>query len=809
MALTLDYFINAVWKGKQAVAEAVKGFKETGEAAEKADKQTKGFVQTAGEIAGEMGNVAAAVGAAGVVFKQAFDLANEGAQITETQMRFESLMHSIDAGVGTLEDLRRVTAGQATDFDLMSSANALTVMGLANTREELLRHFDVVTRLKKPNEEFGDALENWSLLLANQSLPRLDSFGISSGRVRERINELTTGINAMDRETAFVIATLEQAEGAIEKTGRAGVIAGNSFERLSARVNNFTDSLKVSLSEGLEPWVNFVLGDYAKAVEEVVRGNEEIIGSSPTQSDFQGLLDGLDSVNNLTGKVSGAYEQQRLSLLRVIAANADFSGGNRELIDSIAALTGETVQLVDNEVRLRGQVVATTDALRLSNALQKRGAERAAEAAKAIATQAKAEERRTMAIEENNQAREDALSLSRESSRRIERNNALLVSSTEILGRSNFALENRAEGLIVANRFVEQGTTFEKEYADALEQAIQQQEAQAEISRQLAERQAAFNATMGDYFVLASDTKQTNEELGQTLFDLADKYGANAEQLAALGLEYDLLDPKQAQHKLQNTLITAQMELLTEQYAKGEITLNELTAGVEKARQEASELTIAINENTGAVTLFESGMVTATDSVEGLTQKSVDLTETLNQVPGEMGAAKSGTDEFAGSVMTANEEVSNLIKGLDNIDGRNTQSRHTHTTDFQETGTPPQSGIQTGLEGAGFIGASTGGRVRGGRAGRDSVPAMLTPGEIVIPTSSTGSLEDAMNFVRRFVEPMNITMSPPANNVVNNNVGGQEVVINVTDNKQAAIVGSQLANDRRAQLRRAAFGGTN
>ena len=71
-------------------------------------------------------------------------------------------------------------------------------------------------------------------------------------------------------------------------------------------------------------------------------------------------------------------------------------------------------------------------------------------------------------------------------------------------------------------------------------------------------------------------------------------------------------------------------------------------------------------------------------------------------------------------------------------------------------------------------------------------------------------MEAATAFLRRFVAPLSINPVMPAQPAVNQtSIGGQSVVVNVRDNTQAAIVGAQLANNRRAQLRMAAFGSMN
>ena len=756
MTLELNYFINAIWKGKQATVQASKDIGGVGTAAESSDKKTKGFVQTASDLGKGLKEAGGAGLAFIATFKQALDFANEGQQIKEVEERFEALTESIGANVSVLEDLRQVTLGQASDFDLMSQANTLTAMGLANTREELLKHFDIVSRLKKPNEEFGASLENWSLLLANQSIERLDSFGISSGRVRERVNELTKGVNALDRETAFVTATLEEAEKAIERTGRAGNITGNSFERLRVRADNFTNSIKVQMATGLEPWVNLVLGDYSQAIDNLIEKNKEAAIATGDVSDIYRQTDfDLDATIDTIIKASTSFED--------LIANFEEAGFSQEFITDAVH---RNIDAINEQLNTQRELERQQQALENQRRLEIR----------------------------------DRIKLDSF----IDANTQTLISNVAVYGTATSTMASFTDGMIVGNKAVESGTRLLREDAEATQQLILAQEEQAELSRMLAEQQAAYNATLGDYFTIAVQTGATTDDLGQTFFDLSAKYGATDTALAALGLGFDLFDEKAAEQGLKMAVLTAQADLLAQQYANNQITVAELREEWARAIDEVDELTLSINESTGSVMLFEEGMVGAGDSVEALTQKNADLSAEMAGLTPEMTTATGGVEGFSSSVMMANDQVRGFVGNLNEIDGRQTNSQHTHVTEFVEVGNQPPVGTETT---EGFL-MSRGGMVRGGMPGRDSVPTLLQPGEIVVPVSATNSLESATNFLSRFVRPMHIepvSNQSPVNNTTN--VGGQSVVINVQDNKQAAIVGARVANSRRMQLQMTAFGG--
>ena len=70
------------------------------------------------------------------------------------------------------------------------------------------RVVEIASRLGDQTMAVSDRVSDFALMLANQSLPRLDNFGISSGKVRARIEELMSTVAGMTRETAFMQAVM-------------------------------------------------------------------------------------------------------------------------------------------------------------------------------------------------------------------------------------------------------------------------------------------------------------------------------------------------------------------------------------------------------------------------------------------------------------------------------------------------------------------------------------------------------------------------------------------------------------------------
>lgn len=190
------------------------------------------------------GAITGAMGAFAVtkVVEWAGAMNEAGMEANATANVFEALIANTDSFTTSAEDmlesLRTATRGIVDDTSLMSGANQLMQMGLANNEAELQRLMNMAVSLKKPYEDAGEAINNFSLMLANQSVQRLDSFGISSAKVRARIEELLASGQALNREEAFKMAVMEEGATAIDRMGDSIAQNATAMDRWKARIDN-------------------------------------------------------------------------------------------------------------------------------------------------------------------------------------------------------------------------------------------------------------------------------------------------------------------------------------------------------------------------------------------------------------------------------------------------------------------------------------------------------------------------------------------------------------------------------------------
>lgn len=220
-----------------------------------------------GEFAGLATGLGLALGA-----KEVFDLGVETFQAAEkarvATSAFTNLSGSANIAKINLQAMSRATRGLISDTEQMQIANQLLGMQIVQTDQQLEQVVGVSRRLGKEFRGLGtrEAAEEFAIMIANMSTARLDSFGLSSGIVRERINELLATTEDMTREQAFFQATMEEGERTLQRLGPELNTTSDEVARLGAVFSN----LQVALGETAEE--SGIIGNLFKTMaDDLVR----------------------------------------------------------------------------------------------------------------------------------------------------------------------------------------------------------------------------------------------------------------------------------------------------------------------------------------------------------------------------------------------------------------------------------------------------------------------------------------------------------------------------------------------------------
>lgn len=273
----------------------------------------RGFTSKAGGwlkagFAGMVGGISASVTQAAMQIPAKIGAAIKEAAASEAMTQtFTRLVEQAGSDYeNAIGQLREATRGMVADTDLMQGANKFLSMGLANSTEEAARLAEMATQLGTAmGEDAAGSMENFALMLANQSIERLDSFAISSGKARERVNELMAADASLTREQAFMTAVLEQGALAMEKVGEQGNNAAAQQARLRATMEN----LKITLGRQFLPIANELMGGVAAFATRMAPKVEAFLGRigpwlEGARGRIQGLLAlGRGAANGILGKL--------------------------------------------------------------------------------------------------------------------------------------------------------------------------------------------------------------------------------------------------------------------------------------------------------------------------------------------------------------------------------------------------------------------------------------------------------------------------------------------------------------------------
>lgn len=173
------------------------------------------------------------------------DLGKLGVQSEAVAFRFEKFAGSEERATALLGAFVDATDNTINKMDAMAGAGRLLQMGLVSNADEMAAVAAISTKLGDQTQSAGDRVADFAALLANQSIPRLDNFGISSGRVRNRIKELQAATKDMSREEAFKIAVMEEGRKSLDTLGDSTELTKVKLDKLTAAL----DDAKIGVGE--------------------------------------------------------------------------------------------------------------------------------------------------------------------------------------------------------------------------------------------------------------------------------------------------------------------------------------------------------------------------------------------------------------------------------------------------------------------------------------------------------------------------------------------------------------------------------
>lgn len=260
MRSVIEHIIQTMYDGK-GLDSAESAFGRMDDVVKRADTSLRVFGENAGNlslrsVADTFNEVTDMAGKLKAGIEAAWETLDEGRSLDQARDRFEALSKSIGTSAESLTaQLTTATQGAMTQAQLAATIGQLIETGLVGSADQASHLADMIIRLKKPTDDISDAFGNFSSMLLNQSIPRLDSFGISGAAVRDDIDRLMRSTEGLTREQAFLQAVMEQGEKTLQRTGQASGSTVSDMERLRAKLSDLKDGFIVALYEGMQPLI--------------------------------------------------------------------------------------------------------------------------------------------------------------------------------------------------------------------------------------------------------------------------------------------------------------------------------------------------------------------------------------------------------------------------------------------------------------------------------------------------------------------------------------------------------------------------
>jgi hypothetical protein len=197
-----------------------KGLKDAGKMLGTTEQQMRKMDSAAGGAAGGVGALVKVLGAAAIVSaakkiaEAAWELGVLGAQAEQVEKTFENVTDGSAQASVMLEGLQAATRGTKSEMELMSGAATLMSLGLATSAQDL---GNIMRNVEGLGARFGGTMQTFQLMMSNDSLMRIDSFGIGVEEATKRIEEYkAAGMSAGD---AFDTAILDLMNEKFEALG--------------------------------------------------------------------------------------------------------------------------------------------------------------------------------------------------------------------------------------------------------------------------------------------------------------------------------------------------------------------------------------------------------------------------------------------------------------------------------------------------------------------------------------------------------------------------------------------------------------
>jgi len=281
--------------------------------------------------------------------RMAVELYKLGATVEVSSKRLEAFAGSAVQAADYLKALQTGSDFTIDRLTALQQASRMLETGMARNTREMELAGAMVAKLGNQTRSTESRMQMLTLLLANQSILRLDEFGLSVENVRRRQQALEK--QGRSTEEAFRAAVFAEAEQKLAVLGDTSELTATKIARLEAAWRTLTQTIGetavISADTGLlatmSDWLNAWSANISLANEAMAKAKE--LGVAPRH---------YAQVYIEASQASEVWQQDEDELRKALEAtnaaldvrNASLGNYTRAMVDSLSALgvTGQTTQ---------------------------------------------------------------------------------------------------------------------------------------------------------------------------------------------------------------------------------------------------------------------------------------------------------------------------------------------------------------------------------------------------------------------------------------------------------------------------------
>jgi len=315
-----------------------------------------------GQIGGLLGGAFTVAGAATLLAqggRLALTLDNQRQIAANVRKELVAYAGGAHEAAAATEALRRATDGGISRLEAMRGASQLLGMGLVQNADQAYTMARMAVMLGDKTLGAQERMASWNAMLANQSIERLDTFGVSSGRVRQRIEEMMAAQAGLDRQTAFTNAVLEIGAEKLRAVEAEGVTAATSIDKVRAAWDDLRAAAaeKINLEEALGGVAGYMSGVADQMTRaQMAQSNEAAVRLEAQKARLQELLDLRDLYSDEATYQMALpnLDRQIAELQKVVSWTEVYGDSADEVAWAVNRLHTASSWLADTEQELAG-----------------------------------------------------------------------------------------------------------------------------------------------------------------------------------------------------------------------------------------------------------------------------------------------------------------------------------------------------------------------------------------------------------------------------------------------------------------------